>query len=496
MKIKLWSFSLILLLSCQSICSSPQLPPINKQASADAYDSVAIIYEKQGNHKEAVNNELIALQLRKESGDRKGVASSCNLLGTVFRKQGNYAGAMQKHLFALQIQEAIDDKNGIAYSYMNIGIIYILQANYPEALKNLSIAMKMHKVIHNKKGIADAYGNLGWYYGVQGFDNESLQNTLHALKIFEELGDKQNMALYQNNLGFIFKQEKKYKDAMSHLIIAARLADETGDKTNVAEIYESIGETYLAMNDNAQALLWLTKTMTAANDNHAKKVLKECYLALSKVYSELKDYKKAYQYHQLYTDIKELMDDESSREVAAMQMKYENEKKNNEIQLLQKDKALKVEEAHKEKVIKNAFIGGFLMTVMIAFLLYKRYGDNRKANLKLTETNNTLNTTLEDLKSTQAQLLQSEKMASLGRLTAGIAHEIQNPLNFVNNFSELSAEMIDELLNANTEVERKDIAFNLKENLNKINHHGRRADDIVKKMQLHVLKGTGNELFE
>ena len=82
-----------------------------------------------------IKNELIALQLRKETGDRKGVASSYNLLGTIYRKQGNYAGAMQKHLFALQIQEAIDDKNGIAYSYMNIGIIYILQANYPEAIK-------------------------------------------------------------------------------------------------------------------------------------------------------------------------------------------------------------------------------------------------------------------------------------------------------------------------------------------------------------------------
>jgi two-component system, NtrC family, sensor kinase len=99
-----------------------------------------------------------------------------------------------------------------------------------------------------------------------------------------------------------------------------------------------------------------------------------------------------------------------------------------------------------------------------------------------------IRTTLEDLKSTQSQLIQSEKMASLGELTAGIAHEIQNPLNFVNNFSEVSNELIDEMMQ---EVAKgnydqvKAIADDVKQNLEKINHHGKRADGIVKGMLQH-----------
>ncbi|HOY17064.1 MAG TPA: ATP-binding protein [Haliscomenobacter sp.] len=114
--------------------------------------------------------------------------------------------------------------------------------------------------------------------------------------------------------------------------------------------------------------------------------------------------------------------------------------------------------------------------------------------IKLKEEKRKTDQAITELKSTQAQLIQSEKLASLGELTAGIAHEIQNPLNFVNNFAEVSSEMLDEMeeeLDKGDTQEAKAIAADLKQNLSKINHHGQRASSIVKGMLEHSRASTG-----
>jgi len=137
------------------------------------------------------------------------------------------------------------------------------------------------------------------------------------------------------------------------------------------------------------------------------------------------------------------------------------------------------------------------------FIHYRSRSLRREKRLleeKVTQRTTQLSRSLEELKQTQAQLIQSEKMASLGELTAGIAHEIQNPLNFVNNFSEINFELINELknerikeLSTRDENFQKEVIQNIEENSLKINQHGKRADAIVKGMLLHSQKSSGTK---
>jgi signal transduction histidine kinase len=142
-----------------------------------------------------------------------------------------------------------------------------------------------------------------------------------------------------------------------------------------------------------------------------------------------------------------------------------------------------------------------MVVSVIGIILFRNNNQRKKSNLLLTSQKNEIEQqkkqveeSMERLQSTQSQLIQSEKMASLGELTAGIAHEIQNPLNFVNNFSEVSTELVDEMKseikNGNYD-EVNVIADDVKQNLEKINHHGTRAADIVKGMLQHSRSSSG-----
>lgn len=131
-----------------------------------------------------------------------------------------------------------------------------------------------------------------------------------------------------------------------------------------------------------------------------------------------------------------------------------------------------------------------------AILLEETIEELEQKRKAIEDSNEALQQTLSNLKAAQSQLIQSEKMASLGELTAGIAHEIQNPLNFVNNFSEVSKELLEEMLEEiqNGDMEEVNaIAQDVIQNLEKINHHGKRADGIVKGMLQHSRTSSGEK---
>jgi signal transduction histidine kinase len=157
------------------------------------------------------------------------------------------------------------------------------------------------------------------------------------------------------------------------------------------------------------------------------------------------------------------------------------------------DEQLRLQELEKEslqtksKIRIYTLLSGLGILLIVAVLLFRNNRQKQRSNKVLEET-------LTNLRSTQSQLIQSEKMASLGELTAGIAHEIQNPLNFVNNFSDMNAELLTEMkdeLSKGKIDEAIALANDVIENQKKINNHGRRADTIVKGMLQHSRSSNG-----
>lgn len=443
-----------------------------------AYLRLGITERNLGNYEAAEMANKEALRLYLQTTDSLGMADAYESLGNVYRHTGKYVQSLDYQIKCMGIRERQKaPARDIAKAYTHIANVHMSMEQFDNALLYYKKSLDLWEKEDNQEQLAISTLNYGAVLlSIKRLD-EAQVHLEKSLQIFEQLGLNYGIGAAIANLGDLFIEKRALPEARQAMLKALDIYQKSGDKGRTAMFLSNLGEIEVQSDNYPLAINYYEKALDIATEIGRQATLKDTYERLSFLYEKTGQFQDAFFAEKKLSQVKDsLLSASTLQRIEEIQTRYETEKKDQEIDFLKKNEERRINERNYLLIGLGIF---FLLSIITLIALRTARNANQKLSLEQKQTKALLQekeTLLEELQITQDRLIYSEKMASLGQFVAGVAHEINNPISFINSnvyalkmdFEEVKGllEKVDELKNKDTQATTIQEIVQLSEQLN------------------------------
>jgi len=360
-----------------------------KKGAAYALKNVGLGYYYQAKYVETLDYWEQSLKMFEELKDDIGIANLLNNIAAIYVNQGDDTRGLEYGLRSLKLSEKTGDKLRILSALNTIGSIYFNKkdtADKAKALTYLISALPLCEAIGNKDALGIISENIGEIYSELGQYDKALPYLETSI---QALGDAANSSVAYNSIGKIYVKQGDFSKALSYHNKALDIAQKANSPRHIEQTQRDIANLYVKRNDFTTALSYYDKSRVIAEELKAVSDLQDIYSGMAISYANTNDHKNAYKYQKMLGNINDtLYTTERDKKLGSLQFEFDLQKKQNEINLLTKDKDLQIVQTKRAKFAKNAFMIGLVLTFIIAVLIFRSYREKVRTHILVDKQKN------------------------------------------------------------------------------------------------------------